>query len=176
MNDKNKLRQIIKEKKKLLTEEERKIQSADVCRRLLDLPQIKEAKYILAYYPLPDELDIRDFIMNIDKSKTILLPIVNNEDLELGIYKGKSHLSKGSYNILEPIDNKLFTDYSKIDIVIVPGIAFSREGFRLGRGKGYYDRFLQKVMNAYKIGVGYDFQILEEIPIEPHDVKLDLIL
>ena len=67
------------------------------------------------------------------------------------------------------------TDPSEIELIIVPAVAFDRNGNRLGRGKGFYDRLLQTT-SATKIGVGYDFQLIEEIPAEPHDIPMDMVI
>ena len=91
----------------------------------------------------------------------------------------ESQLEKNAYNILEPK-----TDLEKLDaehlpvhtVLLVPGLAFSRSGARLGRGKGYYDRLLPLLTNAYKLGVCFDFQKLPGIPADEHDMKMDEII
>ena len=79
----------------------------------------------------------------------------------------------GSYNIIEPIGTPI--PASEIDLIIVPGVAFDKSGNRLGRGKGFYDRLLHN-LSAIKIGVGYDFQLIEKINTEPHDIAMDAII
>ena len=69
-----------------------------------------------------------------------------------------------------------FTDLESIDMIIVPGVAFDSHGNRMGRGRGFYDRLLKSTPNAAKIGVGYDFQLLDTIPVEPHDVPMDCVI
>lgn len=71
-----------------------------------------------------------------------MLPVVNGDDMELKVYSGKECMHKGSYNIYEP-QGETFTDLVSIDAAIIPGVSFDRHGNRLGRGKGYYDRFLK---------------------------------
>ena len=80
-----------------------------------------------------------------------------------------------SYHIQEPI-GKIFEDYSTIDVIIVPGVAFDNQGNRLGRGKGYYDRFLKKIPATKKIGICFDFQMIEQIPTEKNDIPMDDII
>jgi 5-formyltetrahydrofolate cyclo-ligase len=80
----------------------------------------------------------------------------------------------GAYGILEPT-GPLFTDYDSIDLAVVPGVAFTRDGVRLGRGKGYYDRLLPRIKSP-KVGICFPFQILESIPTEPFDVKMDEVV
>lgn len=83
-------------------------------------------------------------------------------------------LKKGAYGIYEPI-NIVPVSVSDINIVLIPGVAFSKSGDRLGFGKGYYDRFLTE-FNGTKIGICYNFQVRPEIPVAEHDVKMDLII
>ena len=70
----------------------------------------------------------------------------------------------------------MFTDYAAIDLAVIPGVAFTPDGRRLGRGRGYYDRLLARFARAYTIGLAFPFQLLEDIPTEPHDIKLNEIL
>ena len=84
----------------------------------------------------------------------------------------KTRLKKGLYGIGEPIERK-FVGLDKIDLVLVPGLAFDKRGNRLGRGKGYYDRFLKELPeNKTYIGLAYDFQILRSLPTTPLDVAV----
>ena len=78
---------------------------------------------------------------------------------------------------MEP-QGKDFTELEKIDLAIIPGMAFDKEGNRLGRGKGYYDRLLQQLRDCtiYKIGICFDFQFLDHIPTEPHDIPVDEVI
>ena len=98
---------------------------------------------------------------------------MNGDDMELKVYSGKECMQKGSYNIYEP-QGETFTDLVSIDAAIIPGVSFDRHGNRLGRGKGYYDRFLKK-LNTFKIGICFSFQISDEIPHDEHDIAMDEI-
>ena len=90
-------------------------------------------------------------------------------------YSGKADLQEGAFGIMEPC-GELFTDYEAIDVAIIPGMAFDRHGNRLGRGKGYYDRFLPLLpTRVFKIGVCFPFQLLDDIPMEEHDIKMDVV-
>ena len=80
-----------------------------------------------------------------------------------------------TYGIEEPT-GELFTDYADIDFIVVPGVAFDRNGNRLGRGKGYYDRLLPRIPSAYKAGICFPFQLVEEVPAEPFDIRMDEII
>lgn len=131
----------------------------------------KQARNILTYYSLPDEIQTIQSISNWSKYKNIYLPKVNGFDLE--IIKYNKSLNLGAFNIYEPIGPT--ENINTIDLIIVPGIAFDKQGNRLGRGKGYYDRLLSK-SSSLKIGIGYDFQIFDRIATESHDIPMDAII
>ena len=108
--------------------------------------------------------------------KHILLPRVTGEGtMELRRYTGPSDLAQGAYNIMEPT-GEVFDNYTDIDIAVIPGVAFDKDGNRMGRGKGYYDRLLPKLANTYKIGICLPFQLVEKIPTDEHDVRMDEVL
>ena len=95
--------------------------------------------------------------------------------MELRRYTGPADLALGAYNIMEPT-GELFVDYASIDLAVIPGVAFDREGNRMGRGKGYYDRLLPKLRSTYKIGICLPFQLVERVPTDEHDVKMDEVI
>lgn len=105
--------------------------------------------------------------------KKILLPR-SNEDGTLSLVRYNGKFRKGLFGINEP-DSDETGDYTEPDLIVVPGLAFSRDGHRLGFGKGYYDRFLEK-SNGYKIGLCYSFQLFDEIPFDSFDVSMDAIV
>lgn len=137
-------------------------------------PLFKRAHTILLYYSLKDEVQTHDFIDKWSNRKTILLPVVVTDNIELRIYTGKEYLAEGAFHINEPI-GQAYTNYDTIDLAIVPGVAFDENGNRLGRGKGYYDRLLPHI-EATKIGICFPFQLLKRIPTEPFDKKMDKII
>lgn len=132
------------------------------------------AERILMYHSLPDELSTHSFIARWADRKHFYLPRVNGLNLEILPYD-ESHLSLGSFHIEEPTGTDT-TDISEIELIIVPAVAYDRQGNRVGRGKGYYDRLLASSA-ATKIGVGYDFQLIEDgIDSDPHDIPMDVVI
>lgn len=129
----------------------------------------------MLYHSLKDEVDTHEFIRKWSRKKRILLPVVVGDDLELRIYTGPEDMTIGAYGIEEPI-GELFTDYAAIDFIAVPGVAFDRSGNRLGRGKGYYDRLLPRIPSAYKAGICFPFQLVEEVPAEAFDIRMDKVI
>lgn len=151
--------------------------SGPILRRLAVHPRFIEAKTVLLYNSLPDEVETRDFVIFWSTRKCVLLPVVKGNELELRRYIPEKGFSVGAYGVLEP-NGEAFTDYASIDLAVIPGIAFDAEGNRLGRGKGYYDKLLQKTenLNLYKLGICFDFQKVESVPTDEHDVRMDEVL
>ena len=130
-------------------------------------PRFIASNTVLLYYSLGDEVQTHAFVEKWHTAKKILLPVVKGDVLELRHYTGKDCLQPGAFHIEEPT-GQAFTDYSEIELAIIPGVSFDRKGNRLGRGKGYYDKLLP-LLQAYLIGICYRFQAREEIPTETFD-------
>lgn len=152
--------------------------SAEICNKVLALASWQEAGTMLLYYPLPDEVDVRPLIREAsERGKRVLLPVVKGEDLELRLYEGEDSLRKGAFGIMEPTGETFAEEnYDEIQLALVPGMAFDKAGHRLGRGKGYYDRLLPKLKKAKLTGVCFHFQLVDEVPAEPHDISVAEIL
>ena len=140
-------------------------------------PAVQSARTVLLYSALPDEVPTQQLIDQlVAQGKTVLLPrVVSDTDMELRRYTGRHDLQAGAFGIMEPT-GALFTDYAAIDVAIVPGMAFDAAGHRLGRGKGYYDRFLSRIPQVYKIGLCFSWQIVGEVPCDAHDIVMDQVL
>ena len=173
--DKKQLRKQIRERKKEFSLSEKIELSRPIFEKIEKEELFKEAKVVLLYYSMDDEVYTHDFVEKHYKTKTILLPCVDGDDLILRQYLGIESMKAGEqFGILEPV-GKEFNDLEKIDLMIIPGVAFDEEKNRLGRGRGFYDRLL-KTVNATKIGVCFDFQIVEQVPTEDFDVKMDVVI
>lgn len=131
------------------------------------------ARRVLLYHSLPDELSTALFFENAPADKTFYLPRVNGLDLEILPYD-RTRLHLGAFQIEEP-DGDDTTDISEIDLIIVPAVAYDRQGNRIGRGKGYYDRLLNR-SRATTIGICYDFQLFDSFDTEPHDIAVDYVV
>lgn len=143
--------------------------------RLEAHPAFGQAQTVLLYHSLKDEVQTHAFIEKWSKRKKIILPVVAGDVLELRLYTCPGDLCTGSYGIAEPT-GPLFTDYAAIDLAVIPGVAFDREGHRLGRGKGYYDKLLPLLPSTLKAGLCFPFQLLEEIPAESFDICMDVVI
>lgn len=172
--DKKEIRKHIKVQRLALDENKKYADANVVFNKLEEKKEFINSQNILFYYSLPDELPTLEFLKKWSTNKNIYLPRVNGENLEILAYDDKK-LSIGSFNIEEPIGDDIIEPHL-IDLIIVPAVAFDYNKNRLGRGKGFYDRLLSGATKAIKIGVGYDFQIFETIPTEPHDIPMDIVL
>ena len=173
--DKQTLRNLIKERKQQFGVDELIIQSVDVTQRLEQNKLFKFAHTVLLYYSMEDEVNTHGLVAALlHQGRRVLLPRVkDDQNLDIvPVTSGNSLLPQGKYHIMEPTGEP-FTDYSDIDIAIVPGIAFTQDGKRLGRGKGYYDRLLVKMPSVYKMGVCFPFQIVKDIPTDENDILMD---
>lgn len=178
MIQKKELRKEIRARKRDIPVDELREMSRLLCKRLLANERLGNASTVMMYYPLGDEVDVTPVIERLaENGKTVVLPQVTGEaTMVLRRYTGDDDLREGAFGIMEPC-GELFTDYEAIDVAIIPGMAFDRHGNRLGRGKGYYDRFLPLLpTRVYKIGICFPFQILDEIPVEEHDKRVNLIV
>ena len=173
--EKKEVRKQIRELKKLVSLEEKKKKSVSVWEAVEQNEYFKKADTVLVYWSMEDEVFTHDFVCKWADRKTILLPCVRGNELDIRYFDGRDKLCPGEgYAIMEPV-GELFTDLSQIDVILVPGVAFEMSGNRLGRGKGYYDKILKQT-EAYKIGICFDFQLLECVPIEEHDIKMDMVI
>ncbi len=151
--------------------------SSVIMRRLTVHPKIKNSSTIMMYYSLDDEVFTHEVIDQlVSEGKKILLPaVISDTEMELRCYEGPQDLVGGFFHIMEPIGKK-FSDYAQIEVAVVPGMGFDSRCNRLGRGKGYYDRFLPLLPNAYKLGVCFDFQKMPGIPADTNDIKVDEVI
>lgn len=125
------------------------------------------AKTVLLFHSLSDEVATHDFLHEVVKTKRVFLPVVRGEDMFVAEFEEES-LHAGAFGIKEPLGTFYNGD---VDVAVVPGVAFSPDGHRLGRGCGYYDRYLSQ-HSCYKIGLCFSFQCLATIPHEEHDVMM----
>ena len=189
--DKQELRKEIRNRKRQFSQDQLGELSLSAISKLRKHPKVMAAHTLLLYYSLPDEVNPHEWIDElVAEGKRVLLPVVvNDKDMVIREYTGKHDLAEGSFHIMEPV-GKLFPEekYPEIEVAIIPGMSFDDTGHRLGRGKGYYDRFLAKLRGmegnhcerkeadgteVYKIGICFGFQKLQEIPFESHDILMD---
>jgi 5-formyltetrahydrofolate cyclo-ligase len=177
--DKNQIRKKISKIRDSQKEEEILRKSKIIGEKLFSLLEFKNSSYVMFYSSIRSEVRT-DFMIEraIKDGYKVFLPKTNIEIKELIPLRVKNlkELERGAYNILEPKLSAEKIDVDMLEIIIVPGVAFDENCYRIGYGGGFYDRFLKKVKNAKKIGLAYELQIIPEIPKEKNDVKLDIII
>lgn len=155
---------------KLKVEEE----TIRIWKKLEEFDEFKNAKTILLYMSIAGEVTTAEFIKKWYSKKRIVIPLVKGETLILKEYH-PDKLCEGYRGIIEPSKDAISIEPSEIDLAIVPGVAFSKNGERLGRGGGFYDRLLPNI-KCPKFGICYPFRIIENIPIDPWDEKLTAVI
>jgi 5-formyltetrahydrofolate cyclo-ligase len=173
------LRQQIRARLKAMPLENRHADSRTLCERLLAQPVWKRARIVLLFAPFGDEPDIWPLIASaLKEGKQVTLPKLDPAGLSYHASPVKDleqDLAPGKFGILEPRHTPAAMALNRLDFVLVPGVAFDLRGRRLGRGKGFYDQLLALVRGT-TCGIAFEEQIVEEIPVEPHDVLLNCIL
>ena len=172
---KSQLKNQILEKRNALTNEEAAEKSKAIIEKLFSLDEYQKSKSVMFYVSIKNEVGTREAINESLKSKSVIVPKVKIGEIEPSLIISLDNLIEGKFGVLEPIES-MIVPFKKIDLVIVPGIAFDKKCHRIGYGLGYYDKFLKKVPKAVKIGLCFDFQLVDEIPNESHDVPVDIII
>jgi 5-formyltetrahydrofolate cyclo-ligase len=172
--EKAEIRGLDSQRRRVMSEEEVLEGSHKIVEQIERMQCWKEARTVLVYYPMNNEVDLRSLVKKYSDEKQFLLPATLTEHLiEVRQYIKGEPLKKGRYGIPEP---KTPAWRGPIDLVIVPGVAFDKDLHRLGRGGGYYDRFLKRVRIKMKIGVCYDFQLHERLPHAVFDQMMDRVV
>ena len=165
-------------KRAAVTIDERDRVSHELIKKFLATEIYRESEIIMAYASMHDELQMAElFAACFADKKVLTIPlIVSKGEIRAVEVPNFDSLEMGAFNI-QTVKQELrkFVEPAQIDCIIVPGAAFDLQCNRLGLGAGYYDRFLPKAVNAKKIALAYDFQLINSLPIEPHDAKIDAV-
>ena len=170
---KDQLRKQMFEFRKSLGAEQRKRSSENVCKQLIDLVKENNLKSVHCFIPIGNEIDVRSFIdYCLAQSIIVVCPkTLKKNQLKHLILSDLASIENGGFGTVYPKGENEFT--KELDLIIVPGLAYDNQGGRLGYGGGYYDTFLATQPNAFKVGVGFQCQLIAEVPMEEHDVRLD---
>ena len=181
------LRKQMLARRSALTSDEIAARSARIAARVLSLEAWKDANTVLAYYSVRGEADPAPLVQAAwDAGKRVYLPRTKGREMDFLPYTPDTRLVRSRYDIPEPAAGEEKADAWDLKqdavrtLALVPGAAFSPEGFRIGYGGGYYDRYFENlgclnVGDVTLVGLAYDFQITQEIRPEPHDVRLDAV-
>jgi 5-formyltetrahydrofolate cyclo-ligase len=185
------LEKVLREKQELrlnVTGRRKTQKEADVLSRLiwdkiLALPQFASARTVMTYLDIGSEVRTRRYVPALWRlGKKVVVPYCVARELRLFHLKNMDELSPGTWQILEPKPEwreraERQVEAAELDLIVVPGLAFDRCGGRLGLGKGYYDRFLPHIRSdAVKIAPAFECQLIDKIPVLPHDVGVDFVV
>lgn len=139
---------------------------------LLRSEKFHSSRSIGAYYPIGSEVRTESIQSEADKlGKVVSLPRVEGDKIAFYEVSPDEELVNGKYGIMEPLPRRKVTD---IDLLLVPGVAFDANGYRLGYGKGYYDRYLRET-GSFSVGLAYSFQMTVQLPRQSHDRKVSAV-
>lgn len=172
------VRAVMKAKRNELSDSERQIKDRIIFNNVINDSIFNSSNIMFIYVSFKNEADTHNIIdYALRKGKIVCVPEVNEKTRTMKALKIdslKKNMHANNYGILEPDDSAAEIPGDKIDLVLVPGLAFDLMGGRLGYGGGYYDRFLRGMRkDALKIGLAYDFQIVQEVPTESFDVLIN---
>jgi 5-formyltetrahydrofolate cyclo-ligase len=194
------LRKIIKVRVSAISAEEKAKREKLLLDNLFSMPEFLAANTVMLFANLPDEIGTFSLIDKcIAMGKKVFLPVINGDDMTVAEFTGEYRV--GRYDIKEPVVKQLVVNglitesrdnacivrnsdtepvevsfKEHFDFILVPGVAFSPNGYRLGRGKGYYDKFLSKQRDLFTVGVCFREQFYLDIPTEPHDIPMQRVI
>ena len=173
------LRREMLARRRVFSAEERKEASRRICARVAQLSVLKAAQTIMLYASMAEEIDLVPFmeILLADGRRIVLPEITGRGTMEARELPAMDALTDGVFGIATPDPTRgSIVPPEEIDVIIVPGAAFSSDGGRLGLGGGYYDRFLPRAGNAVRVVLAFDFQIVPDVPMGVQDARVDVIL
>ena len=174
MTDKREIRRRVRADIAKLSAEEKSGFSANICRSLLHSQAVIDGSVIALFISLADEPQTDALIAELSKRKRVVVPRIEGDEMDF--YEISEGVAQGAFGILEPL-SATPVEPSEIDVMVTPGVAFTRNGERLGRGKGFYDKYLsRKGFRAHTIGICYPCQVVEHLPVEPHDKVMDEVI
>ena len=181
--DKAKIRSLMREREKSFSRDILVTKSEKIMRGVESLPQFLEARTVLLYMSIPGEVETAEFIRRWADKKRIAIPLVKGAELELRLYD-PAKLIQGYHGIQEPSSETEIIAPDEVDFALVPGVAFEQEKdddsasekvWRLGRGKGFYDRLIPR-LSCPVFGIAFGFRLIDSLPRDPWDAPLDGIV
>lgn len=170
---KKELRRLVRERISAMTQEEKTACSEALCGSIKSHLAVCGARIVALFSPLPDEPQIWSLVEELAESRLVALPRVEGDVMR---FYCMGEMKQGAFGIMEP-QGALCIEPGEIDAIVVPGVAFTLSGKRMGRGKGFYDKYMSHpAFRALKIGICYPPQLVDELPCEGHDVVMDCVL
>jgi len=173
---KQELRSRIRREKQAMTPQDIAIRSESLCSMVLNTDAYRTTKTIYGYLPFNQEVDLRPLLYQALKDgKQVALPKCCGREMRFILISDLSKIQRSPFGAPEPIADAPIAD-DKTALVLVPGLAFDRRGYRIGYGGGYYDRFLSREPNHPTIALCFDFQYFPRLEAEDHDIPVNLVL
>ena len=182
VQDKAQLTQAVLAKLKQQTAESKRRKSDLILKKLKGKSEFRKGTVLMFYVATSDEVDTKPLLLEaLREGREVVVPYMDRKTdslISVQIHDPEAALRPGTYGILEPRHDLVCPfDLNRLDLVLVPGIAFDKRGHRLGRGKGYYDRFLKTVPPHVKcFGLAFDFQIFKSVPTDDFDISVDRVI
>ena len=179
IEEKKILRKKMRSMRESMPKEDRDKASHEIVSRLIENPVYQQSTTIMAYASMPEEIQLNElFDHAFANNKILAIPLIIGRGTMRPVFLPTiEDLVVGDFGIMTVRqDCRTFVEFNDIDCIIVPGAAFDRKGNRLGLGGGYYDRFLKRVPNAKRIALAFDYQLIESVPAESHDTKMNIII
>ena len=168
------MRAIVEQRRRILTKEEVAADSARIISQIEQMAAFRNARVVMMYYPVHNEVDLLPLLEKYKDEKTFLFPVTHRHSMEVRPYDGEDMMRKGRLGVPEP---QTETFKGHIDLMLVPGVVFDQHCHRIGRGGGYYDKFLAKHPGSKKIGVCYSFQLKKhEVPHTFRDQRMNHVV
>lgn len=180
MPDKSAVRELLKARLRALDPQDRSKASAVITRQVLVLPEYQQARTVMLFVSMASEVDTSAIAADAwQRGKRVLVPVAKMADHSMHAVEIRSLAEakrRTSVGVMEP-EPGTPVDSGEIDLVLVPGLGFGPSGERIGRGAGFYDRFLADPrMKAITCGLGFEVQVIEGIPMSPRDMALDMLV
>ena len=174
---KSSIRQILRQRKDLMSPENRLAKSERIRSHLMN--QIRDGETVMVYTSKENEVNTANSITSLlERGNPVIVPIIVKDDVSLRLSYLKDHsvLVPSTFGVPEPIGNEIPASGDDVDTIIVPMLGFDRTGRRIGYGAGYYDRFLAKNRTLRKIGIAFSCQEFETLPVDEYDIPMDCII
>lgn len=173
--DKSIIRKDIKAKRLQMDLETFSLYSQHIHQQVMIHPQIQQASMIACYVSLPKEVETLSLIQELLKTKRVCVPKVNQDTMDFYEIDSLDDLKEGYFHVLEPTTTALILP-EDIDCMLVPMLAFDKQKYRVGYGKGFYDKYFARGYHGYKLGLAFSFQYVEHIQINSYDYALNEII
>lgn len=167
------VRRLVRQRIASMTPDQAMAESQQLCDRVAETEEWREACNVLMYMALPDEISLMPLVRrSLAEGKRVWMPVVDGDELRIRLYDERFMLPVPPFGIMEPTSaSQELIAVDELDLALIPGRAFTRDGIRVGRGKGYYDRLLTR-LTCPLWGVGYECQMFDCLPSDPWDVRM----